>query len=170
MKENRSNQEEAFVKAFHTFEDALFRHSYFRISNRQAAVDLVQETFTKTWLQITKGEEIHNFQSYLYHVLNNLIIDYYRKKKSVSLDTMADDGFDPKGADEKEVLAHAEYSQLMKQLETLSKLDRDVIVMRHIDGLQVKHIAKVLGETENAISVRLHRAVKKLEQYFNEHE
>jgi RNA polymerase sigma-70 factor (ECF subfamily) len=170
MQSSPKQQEEAFVQAFHTYQDALFRHSFFRISNRQASIDLVQEAFTKTWLQISKGEEILNFQSYLYHVLNNLIIDYYRKRKSVSLDSLADDGFDPKGSTGNEIFAHAEYGQLLKRLETLPQQDRDVVIMRHVDGLQIKHIAQVLGETENSVSVRLHRAVKKLKQYFHEHE
>lgn len=169
MADERS-QRQHFGEAFDRYGDALFRHAFFRVSDREVAIDLVQDAFVKTWAQIAKGEEIAHFQPYLYHVLNNLIIDHYRKKKSVSLDLLADDGFDPVGSDAKEVVAFAEREELLSKLERLPARDRDVVVMRYIDGLAVKHIAQVLGESENGISVRLHRAVKKLKSFFEDHE
>lgn len=162
--QKNNGQLEGFNEAWGQYSDALFRHCLFRVSNRETALDLVQETFTKTWAQISCGEVIERFQPYLYHVLNNLIIDFYRKKKSVSLDALADDGFDPAGSGADEIIDHAEGSLLMKLLEELPEHDRTVIVMRYIDGLQVTQIARVLKESENSVSVRLHRALKKLKQ------
>ena len=127
-------------------------------------------SFTKTWKQVQRGETILNFQAYLYHVLNNLIIDYYRKKKSLSLDVLAEDGFDPIGSGSAEIVAEAERKELLSHLEKLPPRDRDAVVMRYVDGLQVKQIASILHESENSVSVRLHRAVKKLKGYFNIHE
>jgi len=166
----KQNQETEFTNAFQKHSDALFRHSYFRVSDRQVSIDLVHDAFTKTWIQITKGETILNFQSYLYHVLNNLIIDYYRKKKSLSLDALSDGGFEPEGSGASEIEAQSEHALVMRHLEKLPERDRDVVVMRYIDGLQVKQIASVIGEEENNVSVRLHRAVKKLKSYFNQDE
>jgi RNA polymerase sigma-70 factor (ECF subfamily) len=161
-----NDQEKRFIEAFNEYNDALFRHAFFRVSDRQVSIDLVQETYTKTWLHITRGTSVDNFQAFLYHVLNNLIIDFYRKKKSTSLDVLSEEGFDPIGSDSQEIIDSAEKSQIMKALEDLSKGDRLVIVMRYIDGLPVKHIASVLGESENAVSVRLHRAIKKVQSKF----
>lgn len=169
MNQNSAQQEKKFAEAFNQYSDALFRHSFFRVSNRQVSIDLVQDAFTKTWMQIVKGEDIANLQAYLYHVLNNLIIDYYRKKKSVSLDALSDDGFDPAGSGEAEIIANAEHNQLMKNLEMLPERDREVVVMRYVDGLPVKNIAELLGESENGVSVRLHRAIKKLTVLFDTH-
>jgi RNA polymerase sigma factor (sigma-70 family) len=163
-------QEERFILAFNSYSDALFRHALFRTSNHQAALDLVQDAFMKTWNQIVRGDSIENFQPYLYHVLNNLIIDFYRKKKSVSLDALADEGFDPLGTSASEIIDQAEQNQVMKYLQELPPSDRDVLIMRYVDGLQVKQIAALLQESQNAISVRLHRALKKLESQFNHHE
>ncbi len=161
-----NDQEERFIEAFNQYNDALFRHAFFRVSDRQVSIDLVQEAYTKIWVQITQGTIVDNFQAFLYHVLNNLIIDFYRKKKSSSLDVLSEEGFDPVGSDGEEIVDNAEKSQVMKALEDLSKGDRSVIVMRYIDGLPVKHIAAVLGESENAVSVRLHRAIKKVQSKF----
>lgn len=165
--EKQDNQEQRFIEAFSQYSDALFRHAFFRVSDRQISVDLVQDAYTKTWMQIARGENIDNFQAFLYHVLNNLIIDFYRKKKSFSLDSLVDEGFDPKGSDDGGTIAIAEKSQIVKYLDTLPPKDRAVLVMRYIDELPVKHIAGVLRESENAVSVRLHRAVKKIQSHFS---
>ena len=80
-KDNVSDHEARFLKAFEDYSDALFRHASLRISNRERAVDLVHDTFTKVWSYLRDGYEIESFRPFLYKVLNNLIIDEYRKRK-----------------------------------------------------------------------------------------
>jgi RNA polymerase sigma-70 factor (ECF subfamily) len=79
---------------------------------------------------------------------------------------MADDGFDPGFDGTPGAHATAELSLVMKALESLEPQDRDMIVMRHIDGLTPGDMAERLGITENAASVRVHRAVKRLKEIF----
>jgi len=53
--------------------------------------------------------------------------------------------------------------ELMK--EALAKLDdddREVIIMRYLEGQSIKYVAEQIQKTENATSVLLHRALKKL--------
>lgn len=42
-----------------------------------------------------KGGKIDAMKAFLYHILNNLIVDEYRKRKTVSLDLLLEKGFDP---------------------------------------------------------------------------
>ena len=42
--------------------------------------------------------------------------------------------------------------------------DKEVLLLRHVEGLDPKEIGELLGETANAVSVRIHRATKKLEE------
>src|SRR3989338_7875527 len=74
-------KEEEFSAAYESFSDALFRHCYFRLYDREKSKDIVQEAFIKTWEYSLKGQEIENTRAFLYKVLNNLIIDEIRKKK-----------------------------------------------------------------------------------------
>ena len=87
---NENDHEARFLKAFDEYGDALFRHAYFRVSDREKALDLVQDTFTKTWSWVRGGHEIETFRPFLYKVLNNLVIDEYRKRKESSLDELLD--------------------------------------------------------------------------------
>ena len=86
---------EQFTKAYDELSDAIFRHCWFRIGDRERAKDLMQETFTKSWQYISRGEKVDNLKAFLYRVANNLIIDEYRKKKELSLDNLMVEGFEP---------------------------------------------------------------------------
>lgn len=160
---------EMFSSAYDELSDSLFRHAFFRVSDREVALDIVQNAFMKTWQHISKGEEIRSLKPFLYRVVGNLVIDYYRKSKSESLDSLLDEGFDPTGsdADKEEVMNDAEVSLALKALESLPEPDRNIITLRFVDGLSITDISKFLGKTENAVSVSLHRAIEKAKKIFN---
>jgi len=162
MQKNLKQHEDAFLEAFEELSDGIFRHCLFRVSNREVSRDLTQETFLKVWQYIVSGGEILNMKAFLYKTASNLVIDYYRKKKSDSLDVLQDDGFDPIGESDVEIMHGAEVSQALKTLEKLS----EILVFRFVDGLSLSEIAETLGETENVISVRIHRALQKAKNIF----
>jgi len=160
-------QNRAFLEAYDQLSDAIFRHCYFRVSDRDKAKDLMQETFMRTWQFVSEGKEIQNMKAYLYQVANNLIIHQYRKKKEVSLDDLQEDGFDPGFDDRSHLENFIAGKEAIEILPMLDDLYREVVVMRYIDDMSVSEIAQVLRISENVVSVRLHRALRKLRSVFN---
>jgi len=161
-------RENAFLEAYDQFSDAIFRHCYFRVSDREKAKDLVQEVFSRAWRFVSLGQEVKNLKAYLYHIANNLIIDHYRKKKDISLDLLQESGFDS-GEDNREHLEN--FIAGKEALEMLNQLDdshKRVVIMKYIDDLSIQDIALAMGISENVVSVRLHRALKKLKVLFND--
>lgn len=59
--------------------------------------DLVQDTFLKNWKYLVTGGKIDTMKSFLFYVLNHLIVDEYRKQnhKAPSLEVLIEQGFDP---------------------------------------------------------------------------
>lgn len=168
MKNNAVEQE--FIKAYDQFSDAIFRHCVFRVSDREKAKDLTQMAFVRLWDYMSQGKEIDNMRAFLYRIANNLIIDEYRKKKDESLDRMRDeDGFDIGFETMKDIETKDEHAQALALLECLPDKYREALVMRHVDGLSVKDIAHLTHETENVISVRIHRAIEKLRKLSEKH-
>lgn len=90
-----SKVEISFLKAYDDYSQAIFRYCYFRVFDREQARDLVQETFMKTWEYLASGKEVQNLRAFLYKVANNMVIDLSRKKKSLSIEDLAEKGFDP---------------------------------------------------------------------------
>ena len=80
------------TSAHHNFSKALNAHAFFKVHDHKIGEDLVQDTFMKTWAYLVKGGEIEVMKAFLYHILNNLIIDQYRKHKTASLDTLIENG------------------------------------------------------------------------------
>lgn len=159
---NNNIMQGEFLKAYDEFADAIFRHCYFRISDRDKAKDIAQETFLRAWHYVTEGNTINNMRSFLYRVANNLIIDEMRKKKTVSLEKLQEEGFDP-GFDGKEKTEkQIDANQMVEMLKKLEAPYRDVITMRYVNDMSPKEIAEILKESENAISVRIHRGIQKL--------
>lgn len=160
-----------FKDAYDEHSDALFRYAFYKLSDREKAKDVVQDTFVKVWEYMVSsdkvgGTDISNVKALLYRIATNAIIDNYRKKKELSLESMMDDGFDPGDAHHSHnaIIDESEADLVIKSVHALDAEDRAVILMRYIDGLTVKEIASITGQRENTVSVRIHRALKMLKE------
>ncbi len=81
--------------AHHDYGKMMNSHAFFKVHNHATGQDLVQDTFIKTWDYLVKGGKIDLMKPFLYHILNHLIIDEYRKHKTSSLDVLLEKGFQP---------------------------------------------------------------------------
>lgn len=162
MKFQTETEQDEFIQVYNTYSDAIFRHCYFRVFDRERAKELVQEAFMRTWQYLADGKEVQNIKAFLYRVANNLIIDESRKKKSLSLDQLKEDGFDP-GFDEAESIQNKIDADSVKEVITqLDEKYRQAVLMRYVDGFSPQEISRIIGETENVVSVRIHRGLKQL--------
>lgn len=169
--DDAGDQEARFLKAFDEYADALFRHSSIRISDRERAIELVHDTFTKVWGYLREGHEITSFRPFLYKVLNNLIIDEYRRRKEMSLDAMlakegVDEGMFAELRDEplEAMIDMLDAKQALMLVAELPDIYRETLTLRFVDGLVPREIAALIEESENVVSVRLHRGIKLLRE------
>lgn len=158
---------EQFLKIYDEFADLIFRHCYFKVSDREKARDLTQDTFIRTWKYMVDGRQVDNIKAFLYRIADNLIIDEYRKKKVESLDKLQEQGLDIVGEGAGIIINFAEVKKVMKVIQKLDPLYREVIVMRFVEDLTPKEIAQAINESENVVSVRIHRGLKKLREIIN---
>jgi RNA polymerase sigma-70 factor (TIGR02943 family) len=84
------NSKTAVAQWVHQFSDELYSWAYFKTSNKEVAEDLVQDTFLAAFQKIEQFEGKSQPKTWLFSILNNKIIDYYRlsartTKKSFSL-------------------------------------------------------------------------------------
>ena len=169
------HMEQVFISAYDEYADAIFRHCFFRVSDRERAKELSQEVFVRAWEYLKKhsDDEVENMQALLYHIARNLIIDEYRgrKKQSVSLDVLnEEDGFDPADNGHEEIIRASEMGEVKKAMEELPDHFREDLLLRYVDDMGVKDVAELLGEKENAISVRIHRGIAELRKILKTNE
>ncbi len=151
-----TREEKAFLEAFEAHADALFRHALFRVSDRERAYDLTQDTYLKAWNYIVKGGTIAQHKSFLYRILHNLIIDEYRKKSPRSLDELLED---EKTASAMEMrLSEGSVRQTEESLDErdlvkevklriaeLPEHYRDVLTLRFVDAFSTGDIAHMVN-------------------------
>lgn len=171
------SHEERFLAAFEEYSDALFRHAALRLSDRERAIDIVHDTYTKAWMYVREGRVIEHFRPFLYKVLNNLIIDEYRKQRELSLDALLEDEGAPRGAigdlaehSAETLVAELDGKRAFTLLSEIPDAYREVITLRFVDGLGPKEISELIEETENVVSVRIHRGLKMLRELIEQEE
>lgn len=165
MKDNTITQN--FEKIYADESDAIFRFCLVRVSDREQALDLTQETFMRLWQSLHRGESILNNEAFLFTVARRLIIDWYRKKKSVSLEAMmwGDENTHTDIIDDattENLEANPEGRYLIDKINQLDSNHREPIYLRFVEDLSPQEIGKILGISANAASVRISRAVLEL--------
>jgi RNA polymerase sigma-70 factor (ECF subfamily) len=146
-----ANFEEFYMDHF----DEFLSFTTSRVSDKDIAIDICQECFIKTLEHIHRGNIIETPRGYVYTLLRNRIIDFYRKKKTVSLDDYTETGGDV--LDEEKPTDRIYYQRLIDKLGELPDTYRDIIIMRFVMDLSVTDIAERLGLPENTVSVRIFR-------------
>lgn len=160
-----SCMQEDFEKAYDEFLEPIFRYFYFRFNDRDRAKDLAQETFMRAWMYVRTGKEIGTMKPFLYTTAGNIFKNELRGKKPVtSLDALTESAGFEIASEETSAEEVSEARLLMKKLDDLSPKYREVLILRYVDGLPPKEIAVILGETDTNVSVRIHRALRKLRE------
>ena len=159
--------EKRFIGAYEEFSDAIFRYCYFKLGDRELSKDFVQDVFLKTWSYLEKGNDIENFRAFLYRLARNIVIDWYRKNKTFSLDKLRENGFDPVDQNAKTEV-YAEKEEAINLIKKLGPQEQELITLRYIEELSLQEIASILNKKENNVSVMLHRAIKHLRSLLKE--
>lgn len=161
---DKEESKQAFIALYDSLSSAIFRHCFFRLSSRERALEITQETFLKLWEYFDRGADIKNPTAMAYRVANNLIIDEYRRKKVVSLDMMQEGGFDVDDGDDGKMMESMEIAKVRVAISQIPEKYRQVITLRFVEGLSPKEIGAIIGRTENSVSVQLNRAIKMLQE------
>jgi len=157
-----------FFSLYESQSDALFRFVSFRVSDREAAKDIVQEAFLKMWETLSLRQDITNERAFLFRIASNLVIDRYRKAKEYSLDSLAEQGFDAPDDPGTPIEVRIDADQALDRLQDIPEKFREAVWLRMVEEWSVKDMAELFGETENAVSVRIHRGLKLWRKRINE--
>ena len=145
--------------------DSIFRFCYFKLRDREAALELSQETFARIWKYLTSGQEIEHARAFSFQVARNALADYVRKSRPLYAHQMGDSAehlLDP--AAESDTESDAELSGVLECLKGLPERDQEAVTLRYIESLPISEIAEGLGELPNTVSVRIRRALQALRE------
>lgn len=157
------DKENQFLDIVNQYQDAIFRFLYFRVNNRAVAVDITQDTFTKTWIYLNSNKKIAYIEAFLYRAAKNALIDYYKKQKADSLDTFLENGYDPVAEEEFDSTNRTDDTKMIQKImENLDEESKQIIFLRYTEEKPIEEIAKIYGKSTNAMTVKIHRIITKL--------
>jgi RNA polymerase sigma-70 factor, ECF subfamily len=159
-----------FLEMYDSYSNELFRFVLSKTRNRDDSLDITQETFIKTWDYLRQGKQVENARAFLYRTARNLIIDRGRKKQPLSLDTLVSDESPHDIPDENWIPdgQHYDRTLMLEKLKQLPEHHYEILVLRYIQELTIGEIATMYKESENTVSVRIHRAIKVAQKLFPE--
>ena len=129
------------------------------VQNRATAEELVQEAFARVWASPNTPSTEPAFRRWLYRAITNLARDYHRRRLVEGrLQFWNPQAIDPID----EVVHRAEDRELLRAVLALPFKDRQAIYLHYFDGLTFAEVGEVLGVTEVAARVRVHRALQRL--------
>ena len=158
----KTERQAVLTVAHHDFEKSLNSYAYFKIHDHAVSEGLVQDTFMKTWMYLVKGGKVDVMKAFLYHILNNLIVDEYRKHKTTSLDVLLEKGFEPSVDNSESLLNALDGKKAMLLIALLPVAYQKVMRMRYVQDLTLKEMSLITGQTKNTMAVQVHRGLAKL--------
>ena len=105
-------------------------------------------------------------KSFLYHVLNHLIIDQYRKRKTISLDALLEKGFEPSVDNTSRLFNFLDGKSILLLVQRLPEKYQKVMRLRYVQDLSLQEISLITGLTKNTLAVQVHRGLKKLKELY----
>jgi RNA polymerase sigma-70 factor (ECF subfamily) len=163
--------EEAFNRLVMRHHRTAFNLAYRFLNNYEDANDIAQEAFIRVHKSLKRFKGNCSFKTWLYKIVLNLSRNKYRWKKrrgefaKVSLDNPSRDPEsnpmdvpDEAFSVEREIRRKEIQSRIEESLSLLPAEYREILVLRHMEGLSYSEISKLLKCAEGTIKSRLHRA------------
>ena len=171
VKKARSGSRTAFHQLVDKHQGAVFRMVYYRTRSQMDAEDLTQEIFFQAFKNLHHLKATEKFRSWLYHIALNKTRDFHRKKLFRAMFKAPSDDVDvteyeSESEDGPEVMKHLAKKDFWKQignvLNRLSRMEREVFLLRFFDNLSIKEITEAMGKHESTVKTHLYRALKKV--------
>lgn len=151
---------------FRLYSDSIYTFLVYRVGATDVE-DLVQEVFIRALNSFESFEGKANPKTWLYSIARNLAVDELRKrsKAKFSITPFLQKNHEAASVETPESLLflNEETRELHSFIQDLKSNYRDVLVLRAINGFDVKETAAILNWTENKVRITYHRACKKLQ-------
>ncbi len=152
------------------YQHRLLRYLLYLTGNREVAEDLFQETWMRVLMRGAQYNGNARFDTWLFTIARNLVIDMRRKRTMISLDELCENNEDERtfevpshGPNPFDLYQGYENGQLVARLLlTLDPLHREVLVLRFHEELSLDEIAQVTAAPLSTVKSRLYRGLAAL--------
>jgi len=162
IKQYKTGDKDAFSVLYQKYIEKIYKFVFYKTMHKETAEDLTSTVFFKALDKIETFEgKKAKFQTWLYNIARNTVIDYYRTKKP-NVDVEDFWGIADENHLETTIDSNLKIEEVKKYLQTLNPEQREIVILRIWEGLSYKEISEIVGKSENACKVTFSRTVSKL--------
>jgi RNA polymerase sigma-70 factor (ECF subfamily) len=131
------------------------------VGNRADAEEVAQDGFVKAYQALRHFNRQSRFTTWLYRIVFNAAVSHKRKNKRIFDDIEKVRVADAFSVDQQ--MNEADQSAFIQRaLEQLNEADRLSVQLYYIKEFSMEEVAQLMGQNENTVKVRIHRARHRL--------
>jgi len=144
--------------------EPIYRYVHYKVSDPQASEDLTSEVFLRVLEALKKGKMWKTTpDAWIFGIARNVVADHYRKtsrRSEVALDERL--AMPDEQSLTQRVIVAEEHEELAQAISRLTDEQRDVVLLRFMEGLSTNDVAEIMGKKPGAIKGLQHRALRAL--------
>ena len=167
---NPSTRSHAFEAMVNDLTPQLYMHIRRIVQYHDDANDVLQNTYLKAWNALDSFRGEAQLSTWLFRIALNESISFMQRKRPT--DSLNDDMADTVQTLESDPYFDGDETELQLQqaIARLPEKQRVVFNRRYFEEMKYEEMSSLLNTSEGALKTSYHLAVKKIEQYFNEHD
>ena len=153
----------SFEKLLLQYKSYLYKVAYTYVKDKQVALDILQETSFKAWLNIHTLKDEEKFKPWITKILVNTALNYIKKESKVIY-----------MEDENSIIYSEKSISIEEKLDLYDAIDllkpkyKTVIILKYFDDMKIEDISYVLNTPENTVKSHLKRARESLSSILKE--
>ncbi len=159
----RAGDKRAFDELTRMYKDKMFALTYRMCGDREAALDLLQETFFSAFKAIRNFRGEAGFSSWLYRIASNKAINFLRRKKLLSFLPLGENpAMEPSYIMDDAVRNKELELAMVQAVDSLPPKQKLVFNLRFYDQLQFTEISRIMKRSESTVKTSYQKAIEKL--------
>jgi RNA polymerase sigma-70 factor (ECF subfamily) len=162
---------DAFAALYHRHVNGIYLFHLARTGNVDDAQDLTSQTFLAALEGIRSYRGQGSFRGWLFGIASHKVVDHYRRRRpDIPLENGEIEAWhDPAPLPEEVATTHLELAQVARALRALSLEQAEALALRLYGGLSAAEIGRLMGKSEAAVKMLVHRALRGLREEMTHH-
>ncbi|HKL80037.1 MAG TPA: RNA polymerase sigma factor [Mobilitalea sp.] len=159
----KQGDKSAYEILVHRYRKAGTASAYSIIRDEYLAEDIVQDCFVQIYILREQYRSIYKFKTYLFALIRNRSIDYYRREKhSQNIENIDPNLLCSAESIEETIIERESIRHIYEQLEQLKGDYKQILYLYAVEDLSYEQISKVMRQSKAQVKIKLYRARQKL--------
>jgi RNA polymerase sigma-70 factor (ECF subfamily) len=159
-----TNDPQAFTELYHRYLPGIYRYHLARTGHIQEAEDLTAQTFLTALESMRSFRGQGSFSSWLFGIASHKLVDHYRRNRNELPLEEAENLHSPHPLPEEAAMKHLELARVARVLRLISPERAEALVLCLFGGLSLAEAAQVVGKSEAAVKMLVHRGLCDLQE------